>query len=161
MAIKRSECIFGGKDANLGDFPYAVSIREKGFDHSCGGAIIRPHFIVTSAVCMQNFNNRSIDDFLIWKPRDLVAWAGIVKSSDANATVFNIEEITRHAQFDLSTSAHDLALLRTKEEIKFEGNILPVDLPDLADTEKRPKPGMDVTVAGWGYFDDVFYFLPF
>lgn len=156
LTINDSECIFGGDVAEPGYFPYAVSIREDGTDHSCGGAIINNQFIISSAICMDIFPNETFDDPIIWKPRNLIALAGVVDLNDANATVLYIEEITRHPDFDKTTSLHDLALLRTKKKIDFTDSIVSIALPEL---DQPPNVDMFVTVAGWGYYNNVFIFL--
>lgn len=153
LTIKGSECIYAGTNAEPGWFPYAVSIREYGNDHYCGGAIINEQFIITSAVCLEVYRGDE-DDSHIWKPRDLVALAGVVSLDATNGTLLEIEEVTRHEGFNISTLIHDLALCRTKEKIEFTDFIAPVGLPS---EDIPPKDDLDVTVAGWGFNNEVFF----
>lgn len=159
LAIKYTECIYDGADAELGSFPYIVSIQEYGTEeHQCGGTIINERFIITSAACLEIFRTDDDDDDgddHIWKPIDLIAIAGIVSLTDASATVLGIEEIIEHPEFDPNSMVHDLAMVRTTDAIEFTEFIRPVNLPSSRD-QPYSRAGMDVTVAGWGYRNEVF-----
>lgn len=49
-----NERIVGGSDAQPGDAPYQVSLRENG-KHKCGGSILNDRWILTAAHCVKGF----------------------------------------------------------------------------------------------------------
>ncbi|KAK6322272.1 hypothetical protein J4Q44_G00070640 [Coregonus suidteri] len=47
---QQSSRIIGGSAANLGNWPWQVSLHFQGF-HTCGGTLVAPDFVVTAAHC--------------------------------------------------------------------------------------------------------------
>lgn len=46
--------IVGGQEAQVGEFPWQVSLHIKNIAHVCGGSIINERWIVTAAHCVQD-----------------------------------------------------------------------------------------------------------
>lgn len=44
--------IVGGLDADIKDYPYQLSLNNKGHNSYCGGSIISPEYAVTAAHCV-------------------------------------------------------------------------------------------------------------
>lgn len=145
-AIRSIECIFGGRNASLNEFPYMVSIRESDEGgHYCGGAILNKRYIITSAMCLVIFQN----------PKELVALAGVT-SLDAEGVKIEFEKLIKYPEFDAETLAHDIALIRTTKDIKFGKNIGAVDLPS---SDLPKEGGTQATVIGWGDTDVIHFIL--
>lgn len=58
--IFRGGRIVGGRAANLGEFPYQVSLRTAANFHFCGGAIISDTWVITAAHCIINRAQNSV-----------------------------------------------------------------------------------------------------
>lgn len=129
--MKVSLRIVGGSEAEDGQFPYQVTIRDKvSREHYCGGAILNNRFILTAAHCPTNVL--------------LYAVVGVI-DQNANGTAYDIEEATPYPAFDKTILLHDISVMRTVSVIVFTEFIQPIALP-IKDTEKY----VPVVVTGWG-----------
>ncbi|ODN05517.1 Trypsin-1 [Orchesella cincta] len=129
--------IAGGAPASAGEFPFQVSLRNSGFGHICGGAIISPSLVVTAAACTDP-RSPSIDEVV----------AGSLKRTE-NVTwqqVRSIERFVVHPGYNGTTLDNDLSLLFLSEPYEFNENISSIQLPS-AYIETAPKP---VVLSGWG-----------
>ena len=130
--------ILQGKNATLGQFPYQVSIQIKKFfyDHLCGGSIVNKRVIITAAHCLVGV-----------KPQQLKVATGTVLVDEGD--LYDVEKIVIHEKYtgkEESSLIHDIALLRTSNDIKFNENAQPVALA----TPDHPMPSKAM-VSGWGY----------
>ncbi|XP_038209474.1 coagulation factor IX-like [Zerene cesonia] len=126
--------IVGGEKARAGTFPYQVSLRKndtKEF-HFCGGSIIRPMWIMTAAHCTFDVN-----------AKDMTVVAGSIKLSSGGER-YKVKQIMNHEDYDNSTFANDIALLKV-DEMTYNANVSAIALPD------RNTPGYRKgIVTGWG-----------
>ncbi|XP_045490220.1 chymotrypsin-2-like [Pieris rapae] len=128
--------VVGGKNASDGDVPYQVSLQFTNQNNFafCGGAIIADRWILTAAHCLQNE-----------KAKDLSVLAG-TNNKKSGGTRYKIDKIVNHEKYTHRPNLNDIALLRTKEKIKFTEKVKPIEIA----TEK-PKPGDMCKLSGWGY----------
>src|SRR2546423_900823 len=47
--------IVGGEESQAHEFPWLAEIKKAGH-HICGGSILNPHFVLTAAHCLQEFD---------------------------------------------------------------------------------------------------------
>ncbi|ERE90205.1 serine protease 55 [Cricetulus griseus] len=127
--------IIGGQEAEVGEFPWQVSIQEKGH-HFCGGSIISEWWILTVAHCFYS------DEI---SPLDLIVIAG---SSDLTTASMEIQvaNIIRHKNFQRLTMDNDIALLKLATPIYFNDMTVPICLP----LHPTPPSWHECWVAGWG-----------
>ena len=54
--------IRGGSDAEVGEFPYIISIRRiaNAFKHMCAGVLVDPQWVLTSAFCVSEVGTYSV-----------------------------------------------------------------------------------------------------
>lgn len=125
------ERIAGGQDANVGQFPFVVSIRDQNNVHMCGGAIIGPQHVVTAARCTQV--NRDI----------IFVHAGA--HTRVNGQRYAVRRIVRHPQYNPQFMLNDISVLVTTLRIERNRFVQPIALPQ-TDTPE----GVPAAVAGWG-----------
>ncbi|KAK3860267.1 hypothetical protein Pcinc_033680 [Petrolisthes cinctipes] len=136
--------IVGGTNARNGDFPEVVSVLEDFLlgqsEHLCGGVIINDNHVLTTATCVQDYGATGLQ----------VMGAGTNLGGTAGYEEFkNVQRKFIHPEFNASSKANDLAVLRLSHNFVFvTGLITPADLP-LTGT---PEPALDtlMSVAGWG-----------
>ncbi|KAK4878182.1 hypothetical protein RN001_010688 [Aquatica leii] len=123
--------IVGGTTATPGQFPYVVSLRTIGNVHFCGGSIIRPRWILTSAQCLSVTPNFKVV-------------AG-TNSLIAGGTVYQVARSIKHPSFNPTTYIYDAGLVQTTLYISFCGTVKPVYL-----THFHRQVTASAVVSGWG-----------
>ncbi|XP_060534922.1 trypsin-1-like [Cylas formicarius] len=131
-----------GEDAQLGQFPYEVSIQKNtaGFIiHYCAGSIISPEYIVSAAHC-----------FVDPAQTDLyTVVAGIVNLSDNNVgeQKRNIDKIVLNSLYpgEEVVAPHDISVAHLSEPLSFTDTIKPINLPQ----PSQEFTGI-ATLSGWG-----------
>ena len=90
--------VVGGMDANLGEFPYQVSVRKNN-GHFCGGVIIGKRHVLTAGHCVdQEVSNNPAKELTVVSGSNVLLPGGGFKHA--------IESITIHPEY--STKAEDL-----------------------------------------------------
>lgn len=122
--------VVGGQHAKAGQFPYHVSIQLRDFYDLCGGAIIGPWFILTTAFCTRYGIEYSS------------AYVG--SQTTENGTRYRFERIIKHPNYKEDTRENDIAVIRTVLRIKFIDLVQPIALPTTAAQDK-----LRVIFTGW------------
>ncbi|XP_065345114.1 trypsin-6-like [Cloeon dipterum] len=129
------ECIVyvkNGREANLGDFPWQVSIRDLSPSvHECGGVIISKSWILTTGSCLKGVVNPLISTGTI----DILN-PGIV---------YEVGLIRNHPDYQQYSNSNDIALLKTRFDINFNDFTKSIPLTD--DPISAYNKG---ELAGWG-----------
>ncbi|XP_059129471.1 serine protease 55 isoform X1 [Peromyscus eremicus] len=130
----RHSRIIGGQEAEVGEFPWQVSIREMR-QHLCGGSIISEWWILTVAHCFYSEIS----------PEGLTV---IVGTNDLTTSPkeLQVSSIIRHKNFQRYNMDNDIALLLLATPIKFNDLTVPICLP----FQPIPSSWHDCWVAGWG-----------
>lgn len=133
--------IIGGDVSLPGQYPYHVSLRaNNGTLHFCGGSIVGRRFILTAAHCTQRrYSN----------PQNVRIIAGAIRLNGADGVQYALDRIVNHPNFNQSTLANDIAVLRTARTIWWTSLVRPIYLPT---ADLPAEGGMPVTVSGWGQF---------
>nr|XP_022914398.1 chymotrypsin-2-like [Onthophagus taurus] len=124
--------IVGGYDAADGEFPHQISLRYNE-RHICGGSIIGESWVLTAAHCV---NKQKVDKFTVVTGSNLL---------DAGGDTYKVEEIIPHEGFNRSTLLDDIALIKTKDDIKFNDKVKIIGLG-----ENEMKGGENLILSGWG-----------
>nr|XP_019948213.1 PREDICTED: uncharacterized protein LOC109633063 [Paralichthys olivaceus] len=136
--------ILGGRNANLGEIPWQLLIKEP----SRGAAtLINDRWAVTAAHVVENLEETS-----------LRLYGGLIDGRTANqrpgVAVMESERIIIHPGYSRGVSSltrtsydNDIALIRLASRVNFDPNLLPICLPEgkrgLVENEQG-------TVSGWG-----------
>ncbi|XP_043931327.1 transmembrane protease serine 3-like [Protopterus annectens] len=128
--------IVGGNDSRIGQWPWQVSLHFKG-QHLCGGAIITSQWIATAAHCVVDFD-------------DVTSWAvllGIVNQPVTQVLAHSVEKIIYNPRYKSQSNGYDIALMKLKKLLTFNGYIEPICLPNYG--EDYPE-GELCWISGWG-----------
>ncbi|KAH8395071.1 hypothetical protein KR215_009502, partial [Drosophila sulfurigaster] len=127
--------IFGGKDAQKGQFPYIVSmhIRRANQSYICGGSIIDHTWILTAAHCIHNA------DWVKIFYGSTTLW-----NSELSHVVYS-DNIIEHEHYDNENDENDIALIRTPR-VEYSELINKVSLPDRGNDYE----GAWAVASGWG-----------
>ena len=139
----RQPKITNGQNASAGEYPYMVALVSSGTDDDfqgqfCGGSIIDALWILTAAHCVVSNGDVAPADSIdvLVGARDLSADEG---------TRIPAAEIVAHPDYDESTTANDVALIRLSAATA----LAPVELAGAGDAELYDD-GTVATLTGWG-----------
>uniref|UniRef100_A0A6B0VA52 Putative serine protease n=1 Tax=Ixodes ricinus TaxID=34613 RepID=A0A6B0VA52_IXORI len=137
------ERILNGMDAIPGAWPWQVEVRNSD-RHICGGALIGPQHVLTSAHCLTEW------ELLSLKIR-LGSYSSSIKENASEAT---IETICIHPAYNKSGDEYDIAIITLKNSVNCSQNIKTVCLPNSSDEPDCDNP---MYMAGWGYKEPLEY----
>ncbi|XP_072273024.1 uncharacterized protein [Pyxicephalus adspersus] len=130
--------IMGGQNAQVGKWPWQVSLQLSG-RHFCGGSLISESWVVSAAHCIISSVTTST----------LTVCLGCYQLSYANSQQIyvGVKTIIKNPRFTSIGSLGDISLIQLKTPINYTDYILPVCLP----TANVDFPsGQYCWVTGWG-----------
>ncbi|XP_031429772.1 transmembrane protease serine 2-like [Clupea harengus] len=132
------ERIVGGQQPSPGEWPWQVVLRERSKFTKCGGSIIAPYWILTSAQCAQR-----TPDPLLWE---------VYVDIHAELLLFFVpaEKVTRiitFPEYDNKTHNNDIALMKLQKPLQMSGSSRPICLPNLDMDFTPPQPSW---IVGFG-----------
>lgn len=135
--------IVGGQNADVGEWPWQVSLHYSTNGHTCGASIISNKWLLSAAHCFAS-GDPSYHEVSNW-----LTYSGMQdqERDDSNVQVKEVKTIITHQDYNQLTQDNDIALLELKEPLVFSNTIHPVCLP--ASSHVFP-PGMPCWVTGWG-----------
>ena len=104
--------IVGGEDVQPGEFPYQVSWQSKHGFNSCGGSILKHHYVLTAAHCCEGVSHSY----------QIVAGEHNVDEDDGTEQRMEIQKRIIHENYDSSTTDNDVCILHVR--IIFYFNLL-------------------------------------
>uniref|UniRef100_A0A3B4YJC2 Transmembrane protease serine 3-like n=1 Tax=Seriola lalandi dorsalis TaxID=1841481 RepID=A0A3B4YJC2_SERLL len=147
MSLSCSDCgqvgfqdrIVGGTDALIEDWPWQVSLQQGG-QHTCGGTLVSPRWIVTAAHCFTG----SKKELSRWRVVSGRTYMGTLGGS-------YVDRIITNGDYNPSRNDYDIALMRLSSPITVGAYRRPVCLPPKA---FGLAAGASMTVTGWGYLEE-------
>ncbi|XP_028664301.1 ST14 transmembrane serine protease matriptase a [Erpetoichthys calabaricus] len=136
--------IVGGLDADVGEFPWQVSLHVKGSGHTCGASLISDHWLVTAAHCVQDDGRINYASPKTWE-----AYLGLHRQGkpETETVQRNLKQIIAHPYYNDYTFDNDIALMELDKPVAYSPLIRPICLPDA--TYVLPA-GKSVWITGWG-----------
>ncbi|XP_067878700.1 uncharacterized protein [Heterodontus francisci] len=125
--------IIGGKEAVPHSKPYMVSIQYQK-QHMCGGALIKPSWVLTAAHC-QKQNIR------------VVLGAHSISGKEKEQQIFTVKRMIPHSLYDSKLLTNDIMLLQLNGRATLNKFVNVLSLPN---SGKDVKDGVICNVAGWG-----------
>ncbi|XP_076766920.1 uncharacterized protein LOC143433467 [Xylocopa sonorina] len=133
-----AEQIIGGNNANPGQFPYQVSLRQNG-RHFCGGTLVTQKHVVTAAHCIRGIVSAPYHDFTVVTGTISLKSGG--QSHRVAAAVYNPDfKPTASESF-----ANDVAVVTLADTVRVNSYQRPISL-----TSMDPPVGAKLTLSGWG-----------
>lgn len=134
--------IVGGQNAELGEWPWQVSLHFKHSGHVCGASIISEKWLLSAAHCFVTSNPMN------HVPNSWQTYSGMqnqYKYDDVERRL--LKRIVSHPNYNTMTFDYDIALLELSEPLKFSNTIQPICLPSSSHVFPA---GMSCWVTGWG-----------
>ena len=138
--------IMGGvhvEEAVPGSWPHQVSLQgPKG--HFCGGSLISPDYVLTSARCASMINEKGFS-----------AVMGLHDLEDENHQEICVRESVVHPEYDPETNSHDIALVRLSWSANLDSWTNPACVID-----GEIPPDILCVATGWGSAKNEALFYP-
>ncbi|MFI6088574.1 serine protease [Streptomyces sp. NPDC051218] len=127
-----TSAVVGGRDADVGEFPWTTAIEADG-KQVCGATVISGHTLLTAAQCVDGRTASSLS--IRYGTVDRETGGQVVKAA----------ELIPHESYDAGSLDYDIAVIRTTADLVRGNGVQPVCLP--AAEQKLTGAGR---VSGWG-----------
>ncbi|XP_058145451.1 suppressor of tumorigenicity 14 protein isoform X2 [Dasypus novemcinctus] len=145
-SFSKQSRVVGGQNADVGEWPWQVSLHVQGQGHVCGASLISPTWLVSAAHCYADDGGFRYSDPAVW-----TAYLGLLDQSKRSAPgvqEHRLKRIIRHPSFNDFTYDYDIALLELERPAAFSSVVRPICLPDATHVFRA---GKAIWVTGWGH----------
>ncbi|KAK7172083.1 hypothetical protein R3I93_004397 [Phoxinus phoxinus] len=135
--------IVGGQNADVGEWPWQVSLHFQSNGHTCGASIISNKWLLCAAHC---FIQPSPDYKMT---SNWLTYSGLRDQNiqDASVQQRSLKTIITHPSYEEMTYDYDISLLELSQPLNFSNTVHPICLP--ASTHVF-SAGSSCFVTGWG-----------
>lgn len=140
----RSSKIVGGRIASVNEYtPMAGMVDLLSSTPFCGGTIISPNHVLSTAHCFLNTYSSPSRVGVLAGDHDYK-----VGSDTSFAAVYTVASITRHPSYNPNTDVNDIAVVRTNQPIQYNAGVAPACLPFQYSQTAFDRQVLEV--PGWG-----------
>ncbi|CAK9821367.1 unnamed protein product [Anthophora retusa] len=133
--------IVGGIETQVNQYPWMALMMFRGRFY-CGGSVISSRYVLTAAHCVDRFDPNLITVLILEHDRN--------STTETETQMFKVDSVIKHSGYSTFNYNNDIALVKLKDSIRFEGKMRPVCLPERAKTFA----GLDGIVTGWGAIEE-------
>lgn len=134
--------IVGGQNAEMGEWPWQVSLHFMTQGHVCGASILSDRWLLSAAHCFVTSSQAN------HVASNWGTYSGMQDQYKQDGVLHRkVRKIISHPNYNMMTYDYDIALLELSEPLVFSNTIQPICLP--AASHVFPA-GMSCWVTGWG-----------
>lgn len=134
--------IVGGQNAELGEWPWQVSLHFQTYGHVCGASIISERWLLSASHCFVTSDPSN------HVPSNWQTYSGMQSQFKHDGVQRRaLKRIISHPDYNQMTFDYDIALLELSEPLEFTNTIQPICLPSPSHVFPA---GMACWVTGWG-----------
>ncbi|EDS34959.1 serine protease 27 [Culex quinquefasciatus] len=146
--IRTQPLIVGGRTAAVGAWPWNVAVyytKNNGHkrDFRCGGTLISPEYILTTASCARYATGKPAGSVRV------VLGLHSLTEMSSNAREIFVKEAFIHEEYVHGENMYDVAVLQLNTAVNYTNYIQPACLPGADDKIER-FDNMLGTIVGWG-----------
>ncbi|XP_061728480.1 uncharacterized protein LOC133533515 [Cydia pomonella] len=138
-----SRRIFKGSSTGIARYPFMVSVHV-GERFVCAGSLLHESLAISAASCLMRTRDETSQMVRIRIGSDFVTKMGYL---------VNIDRLFFHPDFDRSTLANNLVILKTRKALRFQKKKVVAVKYDKFDSLSLMKKVKDVMILGWGRRD--------
>ncbi|XP_067896971.1 suppressor of tumorigenicity 14 protein-like [Heterodontus francisci] len=140
--------IINGNDAELGEWPWQVSLHFDSLGHTCGATLINTWWLLSASHCFHDVYPYKYSDRQLWK---VYIGAHSQAISETAVEMRLIKRMIIHEQFNNITMDYDIALLELSEPVVYNNYIQPVCLPSALHVFPANRK---CYITGWGLLQE-------
>ncbi|XP_032679242.1 trypsin-1-like [Odontomachus brunneus] len=135
--VNKQNRIVGGVETLVNQYPWMGMLLYRG-QFYCGATVISSRYLLTASHCVNRFDLNQMTIRILEHDRN--------STTESETQEYKVESVIKHSGYSTLNYNNDIALIKLKDSITFQGTMRPVCLPEAA----RTFAGSKGIVTGWG-----------